>query len=291
MPAAPPPEVIFSAPTEDETDVSWARPSGSSSRGIIDPATLKGKIRARYLDAQSVERGEPATPAADFTFVIQRREPRPRAAVREAARAVPHAENRAARRDSRNRRPAAQALDADVCARRIVECSEQLLSTRSTTSDSQAAFAIWYHSGDDAERGEHRRSPLPHSPFDDVVPRRQRRERELRGPPARPVRIVADRRGRRARPAASRCDRAAAPRPADRPPSGSRRAPARSAGTADPPSVLPCSRCLGGRRSPRLSPARRARRGAARPATEWTPARRARRRAGRSRRRRAAATA
>jgi hypothetical protein len=34
----------------------------------IDPATLKGHIRAGYLEAQSIERGEPTTPAADFTF-------------------------------------------------------------------------------------------------------------------------------------------------------------------------------------------------------------------------------
>ena len=33
----------------------------------IDPATLKGHIRARYLESQSAERGEPATPTAEFT--------------------------------------------------------------------------------------------------------------------------------------------------------------------------------------------------------------------------------
>jgi len=34
----------------------------------LDPTTLKGHIRARYLESQSTERGEPTTPAADFTF-------------------------------------------------------------------------------------------------------------------------------------------------------------------------------------------------------------------------------
>jgi hypothetical protein len=68
VPAGPPPEVIFSAPTQEETDV----PTGTTVRiqlsRDIDPATLKGKIRVRYLEAQSVERGEPVTPAAEFTF-------------------------------------------------------------------------------------------------------------------------------------------------------------------------------------------------------------------------------
>jgi hypothetical protein len=34
----------------------------------LDPSSLKGKIRVGYLESQSVERGEPVTPAADFTF-------------------------------------------------------------------------------------------------------------------------------------------------------------------------------------------------------------------------------
>jgi hypothetical protein len=34
----------------------------------IDPASLRGKIRVGYLEAQSVERGEPVTPPVDFTF-------------------------------------------------------------------------------------------------------------------------------------------------------------------------------------------------------------------------------
>jgi len=68
VPAAPPPEVIFSAPTEDETDVSMSTTVRVQFSRDIDQSTLKGHIRVRYLDAQTVERGEPVTPTADFTF-------------------------------------------------------------------------------------------------------------------------------------------------------------------------------------------------------------------------------
>lgn len=68
VPAGPPPEVIFSAPTEDETDVSMSTTVRMQFSRDIDQSTLKGHIRVRYLDAQTVERGEPVTPTADFTF-------------------------------------------------------------------------------------------------------------------------------------------------------------------------------------------------------------------------------
>jgi hypothetical protein len=68
VPAGPPPEVIFSAPTADETDVPMATTVRIQFSRDIDQATLKGRVRARYLESQSAERGEPATPAADFTF-------------------------------------------------------------------------------------------------------------------------------------------------------------------------------------------------------------------------------
>ena len=67
VPAGPPPEVVFSAPTEDETDVSMGTTVRIQLSRDIDPATLRGKIRVRYVEAQSVERGEPVTPAVDFT--------------------------------------------------------------------------------------------------------------------------------------------------------------------------------------------------------------------------------
>jgi hypothetical protein len=68
VPAAPPPTVIFSAPTEDETDVSMTTSVRIQFSRDLDTTTLKGHVRARYLESQSAERGEPATPSADFTF-------------------------------------------------------------------------------------------------------------------------------------------------------------------------------------------------------------------------------
>ena len=68
VPAGPPPEVVFSAPTQDETDVSQGTTVRIQFSRDIDPATLKGRIKPHYLESQSVERGEPVTPAAEFTF-------------------------------------------------------------------------------------------------------------------------------------------------------------------------------------------------------------------------------
>jgi len=67
VPAGPPPEVVFSAPTEDETDVMQSTNVRIQFSRDLDPATIKGHIRVGYLETQTVERGEPATPAADFT--------------------------------------------------------------------------------------------------------------------------------------------------------------------------------------------------------------------------------
>jgi hypothetical protein len=67
VPAGPPPEVVFSAPTQDETDVLQGTSVRIQFSRDIDPATLKGRVRAAYLQSQTVERGEPATPAAEFT--------------------------------------------------------------------------------------------------------------------------------------------------------------------------------------------------------------------------------
>lgn len=68
VPAGPPPEVVFSAPTEDETDVLQSATVRIQFSRDIDAATLKAHIRVGYLQAQTVERGEPVTPTADFTF-------------------------------------------------------------------------------------------------------------------------------------------------------------------------------------------------------------------------------
>jgi hypothetical protein len=66
--AAPPPEVVFSAPTQDETDVSMGTSIRIQFSRDIDRATLRGNIQVRYLEAQTAERGEPTTPTAEFAL-------------------------------------------------------------------------------------------------------------------------------------------------------------------------------------------------------------------------------
>jgi hypothetical protein len=67
VPAGPPPEVVFSAPTQDETDVSMGATVRIQFSRDLDPATIKDHVHVSYLAAQSVERGEPTTPQAEFT--------------------------------------------------------------------------------------------------------------------------------------------------------------------------------------------------------------------------------
>jgi hypothetical protein len=67
VPAAPPPEVIFSAPTEDETDVMQNSTVRIQFSRDIDPATIKGHVRVAYLDTPTVGRGEAPTPPLEFT--------------------------------------------------------------------------------------------------------------------------------------------------------------------------------------------------------------------------------
>jgi len=68
VPAGPPPEVVFSAPTQDETDVLQTTTVRIQFSRDLDQATLKGRIKPHYLESQSAERGEPVTPSVDFTF-------------------------------------------------------------------------------------------------------------------------------------------------------------------------------------------------------------------------------
>lgn len=65
--AGPPPEVVFSAPTEEETDVLQGTTVRIQFSRDLDQSTLKGHLRVTYLPSQSAERGEPTTPSADFT--------------------------------------------------------------------------------------------------------------------------------------------------------------------------------------------------------------------------------
>jgi Bacterial Ig-like domain len=66
-PAAPAPEVVFSAPTQEETDVALRTSIRIQFSRDIKVSTLKGNIKVAYLESESVERGEPATPTAEFT--------------------------------------------------------------------------------------------------------------------------------------------------------------------------------------------------------------------------------
>jgi Bacterial Ig-like domain len=67
VPAGPPPEVVFSTPTDDETDILQNTLVRIQFSRDIDPATFKGRVRAHYLESQTVERGEPTTPTVDLT--------------------------------------------------------------------------------------------------------------------------------------------------------------------------------------------------------------------------------
>lgn len=64
---APRPEVVFSAPTQDETDVSMSTSVRIQFSRDIEQSTLKNHIKAHYIESQTTERGEPTTPAAEFT--------------------------------------------------------------------------------------------------------------------------------------------------------------------------------------------------------------------------------
>ena len=67
LPAGPPPEAIFSAPTADETDVATTTTVRVQFSRDLDPATLKNHIRVQYVAAESALRGEPDTPPIEFT--------------------------------------------------------------------------------------------------------------------------------------------------------------------------------------------------------------------------------
>ena len=68
VPDGPPPEVIFSAPTQDETDVLQTTTVRIQFSRDLDQLTLRGRVRPHYLESQSAERGEPVTPSTEFTF-------------------------------------------------------------------------------------------------------------------------------------------------------------------------------------------------------------------------------
>ena len=64
VPAAPPPEVIFSAPTADERGVALDTTVRIQFSRDIDPDTVKGHVTIRYVGSPG---GEPAPPVPAFT--------------------------------------------------------------------------------------------------------------------------------------------------------------------------------------------------------------------------------
>ncbi len=68
IPSFPAPEVIFSAPTEGQSDVSLSTTVRIQFSRDIDPKTLQGQVKIGYSQEQSTERGEPQPPAVKFSL-------------------------------------------------------------------------------------------------------------------------------------------------------------------------------------------------------------------------------
>lgn len=71
-PAPPPqvlpaPEVVFSAPTQDESDVATDTKIRIQFSQVMSAASFKGHVTVRYVEQQTVERGEAHTPTVEFT--------------------------------------------------------------------------------------------------------------------------------------------------------------------------------------------------------------------------------
>ena len=67
---APPPapvEIVFSSPSEGETDVALGGAIRLQFSRGLKPETLKGRIRIGYLGAEAIERGEAQAPGIEFT--------------------------------------------------------------------------------------------------------------------------------------------------------------------------------------------------------------------------------
>jgi len=69
---AVPPEVLFSAPTNDETDVPLDTKIRVQFSRDINPDTLKGNVRIGYSAVQATERGEPQAPPIDARLTYNR---------------------------------------------------------------------------------------------------------------------------------------------------------------------------------------------------------------------------
>jgi hypothetical protein len=65
---APPPEVVFSMPTQNETEVSWSSAVRIQFSRELNQQTLKDRVRVRYLEEEARARGEPDVPVINFTI-------------------------------------------------------------------------------------------------------------------------------------------------------------------------------------------------------------------------------
>jgi len=64
---ASPPEVLFSAPAADETDVPVSTTIRIQFSRDIDPVTIKDHVHVEYDPSETAVKGEPVTPTAQFT--------------------------------------------------------------------------------------------------------------------------------------------------------------------------------------------------------------------------------
>jgi hypothetical protein len=67
VPAAPPPEVVFSTPTTDETDVSTSTSVRIQFSRDLDPSTFRGRVKLSYALQGSPDQADPAAPAITAT--------------------------------------------------------------------------------------------------------------------------------------------------------------------------------------------------------------------------------
>lgn len=67
-PPPPAPEVVFSAPTDDESDVPQSTSVRIQFSRDINPATLKDRVTVNYVLAEAQANGEPPTPDPEFTY-------------------------------------------------------------------------------------------------------------------------------------------------------------------------------------------------------------------------------
>jgi hypothetical protein len=63
-----PPEVVFSAPLQDDIDVDPQSSVRIQFSRDMDPTSFESQVRVSYLGSESVERGEPQPPASSFSL-------------------------------------------------------------------------------------------------------------------------------------------------------------------------------------------------------------------------------